>query len=173
MIPNPQMILAAVVAVGLAAAGGYFYGRHDGAKLERLAWEQRDNTALREANVALDTMHREVVRKEREAAEAMAALAGLYAEETEHVEVERDRALDAVRRGELRLRTHAAAADSTCRLRVSQASAGAAASAEAATEERLHRERSEAAIRLLAEADELAGEVNYCWAVVRKDRGLD
>jgi uncharacterized membrane protein len=171
-LSTPKLLLAAVLAVAVAGAGGYLRGRIEGKKLERAEWQQRDNDALREANRALDAMHRKVADQERKHAEALAALAGLHDEEMNHVETERDAAVDAVRRGELRLRAQAATARLTCDVRVSTATASAAASVAPAEGEELSKQRAEAVVRLLSEADELAGEVNYCWSIVRRDREL-
>lgn len=172
MIPNPQMLMGAVIAAGVIGAGSYFYGRHEGAKLERLAWEQRENEVLRKANLALDMMRKRIADQEHQHAEELAALAGMHDEEQSHVESERDAAIAAVRRGDVRLRANEATARLTCDVRVSTATASAAGSEQAAEEGRLSRERAEAAVRLLSEADELAGEVNYCWGVVLKDREI-
>ena len=60
-----QTKLIAVVVLLSALIGCYFYGRHDGAALERSAWQKRDNDALRQANADIDAAHRKNRELER------------------------------------------------------------------------------------------------------------
>lgn len=53
MIPNPWIILGAVVAVMLAIGGAYFYGVDVGKDGERVKWQERENKELTEANAEI------------------------------------------------------------------------------------------------------------------------
>lgn len=171
MILGVKLAMIATLASGALAVGAYLYGHSDGRAQERAVWEDRENEALREANRELDKMHTKVREQEGKQASDQAQIVIDYEQELDHVEKERDRAVARVRSGELRMRDAAATANLTCDVRLSTAAASAAAGKQAAEEGRLSRERDEAAVRLLSEADELVAEVNECWAVVRKDRG--
>lgn len=167
---------AALVIVLLIVGAISFYaverhGYHQGAIATKAADAARDNQALREANRALDAMHRKVEAEERRRAQEQAELELFHHQELSDVEAARDRALAAVRRGELRLRNAACAATGEP-VRVPAASAGTAGSAPAAEEGGLPGARDEAVVRLLSEADAVVKDANFCWSIVRRDRGM-
>jgi Rz lysis protein len=167
---GPQQLMLAVLAAGGAFLGGFLYGHSDGRQDERLEWEERENSALREANAALDAAHRKAREQEQRRAAVQAQLVADFEEELHHAETARDRAIAAVRRGELRLRDTAAAAGPACGGGAAEVAASATPGVPAPAPSELPRARDEAVVRLLAEADELVGEVNLCWSIVRKDR---
>ena len=171
MISGPQQLMIAALAAGVLAAGAYFYGRHEGRALERAEWVERDNDALREANRAINAAQEKARKQEQAHAEAQAQLTVDYEKDLENAETERDRALARVRSGELRLRD-ATPGCTTAGGGGAETPTGAPGGAAAAAEGGLSRERDEAAVRLLAEADEVVKELNFCWAVVRADRGI-
>lgn len=167
---SPQQIMFAVLAAGALALGTYFYGRHDGRALERAEWVVRDNEALRKANAAIDAAQRRARELEQKHAAEQAQIVVVYEKELNHVENERDGALAAVRRGDLRLRERAAAPCAAGGDRPAETAASAAGGVPATAPSELPGARDEAVIRLLSEADEVVKELNLCWAVVRADR---
>lgn len=91
MIGGPYGIIAAAIGVAIAVGAAYFTGRSEGRKLERVAWVERDNQAIRDANIALEAAHKAAREKEAALSRSYNEASKRYQEELGRVKTERDR----------------------------------------------------------------------------------
>ena len=166
------LTLAGVLTLTAAIYAIEWRGHRNGVREAKLEAEQLDNATLREANRALDALHRQVERQERDHAAELAKLAGSHLREVRNVEVQRDRALADLRAGRLRLRDPGAVAEPGCEAPMPAAPAGTAGSGLAAQGGGLSDRSAEFLLRQASRADAIVGELNYCWSIVRKDREI-
>jgi hypothetical protein len=145
---NPYVILTAVLAVGIAATGGYFKGQKDGAAAvhaqwdaERIKQQEAHNKALQEAvekqqqlQMGADKLRQEKDRETRD----------LVARNTALVNSLRDRQSRPTATGAV--------------------SGAPSAGSGACTARELYREDSEVVVRIAREADEIRVALKQCYA---------
>lgn len=163
-----ELYLIAALALGAVLTGTYFYGRHDGATLERATWVKRDNDALRQANADLDEAHRKLRDQERQSAERLAQVSGEYQKELTDVRLQTRTRTAAVDRGDLRLRDPAAS-HQACADRAGEARTTAGGRDGPATGE-LSATASRFLLELTGEADEVAKQLAGCQKALTADR---
>lgn len=107
MIPNPWLIVAALIALAAAGAGGGYVGwqmRDAGAQRDRVAWEKARKDEAVQAATEIDKAQREARAAEQRAATDAAADAAHYQMVIDDAHAQRDRDVAAARAGALRLR---------------------------------------------------------------------
>lgn len=107
MLPNPWVIVAALIALAAAGAGGSYVGWHlrdASAQKERVAWEKtRKDEAVQAAN-EIDKAQRSARAAEYQAAQDAATDAAHYQKVIDDAHAIRDRDVAAARAGALRMR---------------------------------------------------------------------
>ncbi|HEX7116256.1 MAG TPA: lysis system i-spanin subunit Rz [Steroidobacter sp.] len=146
-------------------------GYERGVSEERAKWVARESEELAAANALIEKLQREARAAEQAHAKELAAISKRYQENLRNVEKARDAHIAALRAGALRLRDpEAPACESACGGGVSEASAAAGGRNGPAGGE-LSAEASEFLLRLTAEADEVARQLQACQEIIRSDRG--
>lgn len=102
-ILSPMTWLYILIACAVVGGSGYLYGRTDGAKLERVEWQAKENDALKKATARLAELTAEATKKEREHADALAAVSGHYQGELKNERAKKDRVIAGLRAGTVRL----------------------------------------------------------------------
>lgn len=159
----------------LAAVGGWQHGAGQGA--ERLRWETRENTQLRNANATIKRLQDEARQKEHEHAGRLAGIAAQLEQEKQRETEKRDRLIADLRAANVRLRDPGAVTVRPGGCSSGETAAGAGERDGGAGSELhgpaagvLSGEASEFLVRLSSEADEVARQLAQCQAVVRSDR---
>lgn len=165
---NPWLIVGLLVAWIASLAGVGFWQREDGRTAERVAWEKRESSELREANAEIDRLHTEARAKERAHAGQMAAVGINYQEGLLHAEDVRRRDLAAVRAGALRLRVPAACPGAGAG--GASAPGAAAGGGDGVAPGELPGPLAAALLDLAHDADGVAEQLAACQAVIRADR---
>ena len=169
---NPYIILGLIFVWGASLLGVGKWQRIEGARSEKVEWQARENAELNAANIEIRRLSDEARAKEKQFATQIAAIGEAHAKESARIRAQRDRDVADAHSGALRLRIPAA----PCEARgggVPDAAPGAAASDVASATQELPRALTASLLGLVNDADELADEVNACWAVVRADRGIN
>lgn len=163
---NPYLIIAALIAL----AGSYYYGRADGAKVERVAWQAREL----EAREAYAKKERELLRqyraKEQESARDMAAVSAAYQRELAHANTARDAALRDLRAGKLRLRDPAAVGQPACGTVLPETGPGPVRR-DGGAQGGLSDEASRFLLSLAGEADAVVAQLSSCQRALKKAAG--
>ena len=146
---NPWIILAAAIAIGAAAAGGYHTGKESGMAEVQQAWDKEKTAQYAQYAKALE----ESVEKQQQLQLTADKLRQEKDRETRDL-VARNTALA----NSLRDRQSRPAADS------SAVSSTASAGQSACTGKQLYREDGEFLVRLAREADELRAAIKQCYA---------
>ena len=146
---NPWIILAAAIAIGAAAAGGYHTGKESGMAEVQQAWDKEKTAQYAQYAKALE----ESVEKQQQLQLTADKLRQEKDRETRDL-VARNTALA----NSLRDRQSRPAADS------SAVSSAASAGQSACTGKQLYREDGEFLVRLAREADELRAAIKQCYA---------
>jgi hypothetical protein len=170
--------LAMAIAAAALAIGMYAFGRSEGRKLERAEWTEQQNSDLRTANQAIDAAHKKAREQEARSAQKVAAVSTAYQKDLANANRAKDLAMAALRSGALVLRDPGAAsgqadAGGTCQAATgpTRSDGGTPGQLPAASAGFLSQRASEFLIGLAGEADQLAGQLAGCQAVVRADRG--
>jgi Protein of unknown function (DUF2514) len=145
---NPWIILAATIAIGAAAAGGYHTGKESGMAEVQQAWDKEKTAQYAQYAKAME----EAVEKQQQLQLTADKLRQEKDRETRDL-VARNTALA----NSLRDRQSRPAADS------SAVSGAASAGQSACTGKQLYREDGEFLVRLAREADELRAAIKQCY----------
>lgn len=171
---NPYLIIGALVAV----IASFFAGQHNGARVERAGWLQRENAELVAANAKILQLEEKARAEEAAHAVALNKISADYQGALNDARAETKRLADAARTGGFRLRVHAACPGTA------PGAAGAASAApggrdgppagELPGEAAATLSGADAAflIDLAGEADEVVRQLGACQAVVRADRAI-
>lgn len=111
---NPWVILAAVVALGGALTGTFFYGSSVGEAKAEAKWQKRELAINAESEKKIAAANARVLDAERKSADSMASVSKAYQEKLLENENAKDRAIARIRAGSVRLRDPAAIGES-CR----------------------------------------------------------
>jgi hypothetical protein len=146
---NPWIILAATIAIGAAAAGGYHTGKESGMAEVQQAWDKEKTAQYAQYAKAME----EAVEKQQQLQLTADKLRQEKDRETRDL-VARNTALA----NSLRDRQSRPAADSGA------VSGAASVGQSACTGKQLYREDGEFLVRLAREADELRAAIKQCYA---------
>jgi hypothetical protein len=165
---NPWLIvgLGLVWLASLWGAGSWQRG--EGRTTERVAWQERENKALAEANVEIKRLTDEARATEHRRVAEMTTLAVNYDKGFRDAETRRRRDVDASRAGALVLRIPASA----CAADGGEARPPGAAAAGGDGSEGVELPRAIAAdlLDLAYDADQVADQLRACQAIVTNDR---
>lgn len=107
MLPNPWLIVAALIALAAAGAGGGYVGwqmRDAGAQRDRVAWEKTRKEEAVQAATEIDKAQRAARAAEQRAASDAASDAAHYQRVIDDAHAQRDRDVAAARAGAIRMR---------------------------------------------------------------------
>ena len=168
-MPNPYVILALLVALGLSLAGVGYWQRSDGETAERSAWQGRENAELVAANGKVKTLEEGARKAEQDKAAALAAISTDY--ERKLSDANKQRAADAVAvlAGSLRLRDPSSPGLRACGSLPTEAAAGTGQRDGGAAGE-LSAAASGFLLGLANEADDVSRQLAACQRVVIEDR---
>lgn len=161
-----------VLLSGLLIGAFYAYGQQQfglGEKAERTACFGRDNAALTKANDRIKELEDQARAKEHEHAQAMATASSKYQEDLKHEKTAKDRAIAALRSGDLRLRIPVACPEGAGGSTTAAPGPGAIGR-DGETRAELSVQASEFFVGLTNEADEVVRQLTACQAVVIADR---
>lgn len=165
---NPWLIVG-LGLVWLASLWGVgSWQRGEGRTTERLAWQERENKALAEANVEIKRLTDEARATEHRRVDEMTTLAVNYDKGFRDAEDRRRRDVDAARAGALVLRIPSSA----CGAGAGEARPPGAAAAGGDGSEGIELPRPIAAdlLDLANDADQVADQLRACQAIVTNDR---
>jgi hypothetical protein len=162
--------LAMALAAAALAAVCYLTGRSDGRSLERSEWTEQQNSDLRTANQAIDAAHKKAREQEAQSAQKVAAVSTAYQKDLANANRAKDLALNALRAGSLVLRDPGTASRNPDADRAGEAAA-CTARPDGGAPGQLSEPLTRFLVDLASEADQLAGQLAGCQAVVRADRG--
>jgi hypothetical protein len=146
-------------------------GYERGLAEERTKWESREAEELAAANALIEKLQREAREREQRHAAELADVSRRYQENLRNVEKARDAHIAALRAGALKLRDpEAPACEGAGGGGVPEAPAGAPGR-DGPQGGELSAAASEFLLRLTAEADEVARQLQACQEIVRRDRG--
>lgn len=165
-MPNPYFIIGAL----LACIAAFFYGQHTGAESERVAWQARDNEAIRKANAKIIDLNDQARAQERTTANQIAAVAAHYEKEKARVQSQKESALAALRAGGLVLRDPGSPRLGTCGSQTGP-TAAAPGQRDGETRSGLSPEASGFLYTEASRADEIVKQLDACQGVVLADRG--
>ncbi|BEV15813.1 lysis protein [Herbaspirillum sp. DW155] len=169
--------IKALAALGLLVAAVYALrglGQEhyrQGQQAERLMWTGKENAALRSAHARLRELEEKARAAEARHAQTMAAISTQYQKDLSNERLAKDRALAAVRRGELRLYDPAGRAVSVGGVQRGDACPAGprAAGGDDAAPGELSTPAAEFLLALTGEADEVTHQLTACQAVIAAD----
>lgn len=94
---NPWVILAAVVALGAALTGSFFYGISVGEAKNQTKWQRREIEINAAAAKKVAAANARVLATERKSAESVAAISQAYQDKLQEKDREKDRAIASAR----------------------------------------------------------------------------
>lgn len=164
---NPWIIVGFLVALALAAAGGYARGDHDGKLSEHDQWVTREAALNADAAKKIKEAADSARAEERSKAEKQAQISTDLQAKLQEAENEKNRLAADVRAGKRKLSISA-----RCPPRGDPKGAVAAPSGgrDGETRAELPVEASDFLIGLATEADNLARQLSACQAVILSDR---
>ena len=165
---NRELVVVLIWVASLTAVG--WWQRSDGAAGERLAWQERDNEALRRANETIVRLNEAARDAEHRHAGILAAVSTELQRRQDDGQTKLDAALAAVRAGTLKLRDPAGCGNSG-RREAGQAGAGAG-ERDAAAGGELSGEATEFLFREGRRADAVVEQLTACQQVIIEDRRL-
>lgn len=104
MIPTPQLLMAGVIALGIASVGSYFYGRSDGRELAEREHLEANNKALKAAQAEAAKLRSEKAEMETAHAKRLLLIDESYLKEKQDADAQKARDIAAARAGVIRLR---------------------------------------------------------------------
>lgn len=162
---NPWVILGAVVALGAALTGSFFYGTSVGEAKTDVKWQRRELDINAESEKTLAKANARALAAEQKSAGDMAAISKAYQEKLLEKDHEKDRAIASARASGLFIRTKRA----NCGNAVP--AAGAASSGrDGETRSELSDEASEYFIAEANRADKIVDQLTACQSIVKADR---
>lgn len=169
---NPYLIIGALVAV----IASFFAGQHNGARVERAGWLQKENVELAAANAKILKLEESARDAEHAHAAAVNLISTTYQGELNAARAETKRLSDAARAGSLRLRVHAdcqgpgGGSPGTATAAAGGRDGEAAGDLQGTAAATLRGDDAAFLIDLAGEADEVAKQLGACQAVVLEDR---
>ncbi|WP_413460197.1 lysis system i-spanin subunit Rz [Herbaspirillum huttiense] len=176
-IPAWVKILASIAVCIVIVRALLAYGEHEytnGQQAERTTWLTKENAALTRANNRIKELEEQARSAEAKHGQAMASISAQYQKDLKNERLAKDRAIDAVRRGELRLYDPGVRATGDNRVGGGQACATDATTIgrDGATRSQLSESASEFLLALAGEADEVVRQLTACQAVVKADHQM-
>ena len=166
---NPYFIIAILLAVAGAFAGGEFDGRKTGAQSERTAWQTKDNAELAAANAKILQMEATARASEQAHAQAQADISTTYQKELQNAQAQRQKDVAAARSGALRLRDPGAITQQTCGGAAGQAATGASGR-DGPADPGLSPSATEFLLTQADRSDAIVRQLGACQAVILADR---
>lgn len=164
---NPWVILAAVVALGAALTGAFFYGSSVGEAKSEVKWQKRELDINAESEKKLAAANARVLAAERKSAGAVAEISKAYQAKLLENENAKDRAIASARAGGL----HVTTKRSSCGNAVPEVGPGPVRRDGEAVAE-LSDESAEYFIAEAVRADKIVEQLTACQALVIADRNL-
>lgn len=161
---NPWIIVGFVVALIVAAGGGYFFGNSVGTTAEREAWEKRENTELQAANAKIHGLEEAARASEQAHAAAVATIGTQHAKEIEDARKQKEHDVADARSGALGLRIPSPCKGSSGG--ISNPVAAAPSVRDGAETTELPREIAANLFGLADDADEVVRQLSSCQAVI-------
>ena len=176
-IPTWVKILVTIAACIVVVRALLAYGEREytsGQQAERAAWLAKENVALTRATNRIKELEEQARAAEVKHGQAMASISAQYQKDLKNERLAKDRAIDAVRRGELRLYDPGVRATGDNRVGGGQACATDATTIgrDGATRSQLSQSASEFLLALASEADEVVRQLTACQAVVAADHQM-
>ena len=176
-IPTWVKILAGMAICVVVVRALLAYGDHEytsGQQAERSAWLTKENTALSRAISRIKELEEQARAAEAKHGQAMASISAQYQKDLKNERLAKDRAIDAVRRGELRLYDPGTRATGDSGSGGGQACStdASAIGRDGATRSQLSESASEFLLALAGEADEVVRQLTACQAVVKADHQM-
>jgi hypothetical protein len=165
---NPYAIIAALLVWFASLAGIGYWQNTAGRTAERVAWQERENTQLAEANAKIIELNLKARTEEREHADRLAAVSIKYQEDIRNEKRKAAVVIADLRAGIIRLRDPAAVQARGSGTGETSATSGRR-DGHAGGE--LSPELAEFLVAEASRADEVARQLDACQAVVRADRG--
>jgi len=162
------LALLGVVALLFALIGAYFYGRHDGAKINEAAWQKREAGINAQAGAEIAAADQRVLEAERVHASLLAKESAEYQQSLKENTDAKDRLIADLRAGNRKLSVPAACpapGENT----LSSAGPGTGGG-DATARAELSQEASGFLVELAAEADEVVLQLTACQGIVIADR---
>lgn len=165
LAPNPWVILAAVVALGAALTGSFFYGISVGEAKNQTKWQKREIDINAESTKKLAAANARVLAAERKSAGDMASVSKAYQDKLQEKDHEKDRAIARARASGLFVATKRP----TCGNAVPAVGPSPGGRDDAPRSE-LSDGASEFFIAEANRADKIVEQLQACQAIVRADR---
>ncbi len=165
-----ELAMAVLLVAALSCIGAYFLGKHDGRKIERADWQGKQVQELVAANAEIQRLNSVARERERAGGLLMNTISRDYQRKLQDARTRQDADRVAVSTGAVVLRDPGAGGCAPAS-GVREAAAGAGGR-DAAPSGGLSQEASRFLFDLANSADEVAGQLDRCQAVVRADREI-
>lgn len=161
------VILLAVWAASLASVG--FWQNGVGHVEERVVWQEKDRTELRNANAEIERLNNEARSEEAAKAKQLNQIAVAYEKDKEYELKKRDSVIADLRAGSIRLRDPGAGVKAGSS--ETSGSESSTSKCDGGQGEELSRPLGEFLVSLAIEADSVVDQLHSCQCVVKSDRG--